>query len=262
MDQSGSDEGDPTPSAADLIARRAVEVTVEAFRQLEPLAAEHDGDTIHEAWRELFHARQERDAELGEQAKTDVEFVTHAAMDLLVELSQLAREREAGRTPVTRNPLHRAWDAFADGDLADAERRAEALLERVASGRAGKKAGDIVHGANLILGHIRLREGDVDAAERHLLDAGRTSGSAPLNSFGPNMSLALALLRRGRSDSVLEYFDLCGRFWDPTLSDLAKWEATVRRGKIPDFGANVVYGTGRYDPDDDENVTGPEADSP
>jgi hypothetical protein len=63
------------------------------------------------------------------------------------------------------------------------------------------------------------------------------------------MSLALALLRRGRTEAVQEYFRLCSAWWDPRYCDIPKWEASVRAGEIPDFGNNLVYGTGGYAPD-------------
>lgn len=96
----------------------------------------------------------------------------------------------------------------------------------------------MVHYGNLILGHVCLRGGDEQGAERHLLAAGDTTGSASLNSFGPNMSLARALLLRQRTEAVLDYFQKCARFW----GELPKWTADVRAGEMPDFGDNLDYG--------------------
>ncbi len=54
------------------------------------------------------------------------------------------------------------------------------------------------------------------------------------------MTLAKELLEKGEKDVVLEFFDLCARFWkyQPRLSE---WTATVKQGGIPDFGANLDY---------------------
>jgi len=55
------------------------------------------------------------------------------------------------------------------------------------------------------------------------------------------MSLAKDLLEAGRSRPVLEYFDACGRFWKLDFLKLGRWSSTVRAGRIPEFGANLVY---------------------
>lgn len=82
-------------------------------------------------------------------------------------------------------------------------------------------------------------EDDVALARHHLVEAGRVEGSAPLGSFGPNMSLAAELLERGEKDVVLEYFELCSKFWPS--EKLADWAAMVKGGRMPDFGGNLVY---------------------
>lgn len=99
--------------------------------------------------------------------------------------------------------------------------------------------GNAVHDANLVLGRIALLEGDLEAAKQHLVQAGKTSGSPNLNSFGPNMSLANDLLQRGERDAVLEYFEQCRRFWKPAVLD--RWTEEVKAGRVPNFRANLFY---------------------
>ena len=53
------------------------------------------------------------------------------------------------------------------------------------------------------------------------------------------MSLAKALLIVGERQTVIEYFDLCRQFWP--RNKLTTWKKEVQEGKIPDFGANLVY---------------------
>jgi hypothetical protein len=53
------------------------------------------------------------------------------------------------------------------------------------------------------------------------------------------MLLAKELLEKGEPDAVLEYFDLCARFWKE--GRLEVWARKVRPGEIPDFGANLDY---------------------
>jgi hypothetical protein len=62
-----------------------------------------------------------------------------------------------------------------------------------------------------------------------------------MNSFGPNMSLAKDLLQKGERDVVLEHFELCRKFWKMDRGRVDQWSQDVNAGKIPDFGANLVY---------------------
>jgi hypothetical protein len=101
--------------------------------------------------------------------------------------------------------------------------------------------GNAIHKGNLALGRLALREGKIDAAEEFLLRAGRTPGSPQLDSFGPNMLLAKELLENDRREKVLEYFALCGKFWEVDHGQLKQWTAQVRARKEPDFGANLIY---------------------
>ena len=102
--------------------------------------------------------------------------------------------------------------------------------------------GNVIHHANLVLGEIAHAKGNLVGAKFNLLEAGRTPGSAQLNSFGPNMTLANALLELGERDVVLEFFELCRGFWDFAPEKLDQWKNTVEAGGIPDFGGNLVYG--------------------
>ena len=53
------------------------------------------------------------------------------------------------------------------------------------------------------------------------------------------MKLAHQLLERGERDVVLEYLELCGRFWNP--DKLADWADLGEKGRIPDFGYHLYY---------------------
>lgn len=101
--------------------------------------------------------------------------------------------------------------------------------------------GNAIHHGHLILGRIALRHGDRAAAAQELFAAGRTPGSPQLNSFGPNMVLAKALLAAGERDVVLQYFDLCSKFWTVDRNPLTTWTEQVKAGQVPDFGANLIY---------------------
>jgi hypothetical protein len=63
-----------------------------------------------------------------------------------------------------------------------------------------------------------------------------------MDSFGPNMSLARDLLKKGERETALQYFELCRKFWDPRVNQkLDEWTKDVKDGRIPDFGANLIY---------------------
>jgi tetratricopeptide (TPR) repeat protein len=129
--------------------------------------------------------------------------------------------------------------AFNAGDFAKAKKYADELLKMSDEIEKNWNSGNAVHHGNLVLGRVALRKGDVDKAKSYLLAAGKTEGSPQLNSFGPNMTLAKELLEKGEKETVLEYFDLCGKFWE--REELDQWRATVKGDGIPEFGANLSY---------------------
>ncbi len=55
------------------------------------------------------------------------------------------------------------------------------------------------------------------------------------------MSLANDLLAAGQRDTVIQYFHECRRFWNFRLNSLDSWEAGVKAGNTPYFGANLYY---------------------
>lgn len=101
--------------------------------------------------------------------------------------------------------------------------------------------GNAIHHGHLVLGRVALATGDLEAARRELLEAGRTPGSPQLNSFGPNMRLAEDLLSAGEMHAVREYFDLCRTFWKMGTRFLDQWSDDVASGRAPKFGPNLVY---------------------
>ncbi|MFN0096206.1 MAG: hypothetical protein ACKVVT_15700 [Dehalococcoidia bacterium] len=101
--------------------------------------------------------------------------------------------------------------------------------------------GNAIHRAHLTLGEVALARGEVEEAVMRLLLAGSVPGSPQLDSFGPNMRLAKALLRAGITEPVLAYFELCRFFWECERGQLTKWRADVLAGRIPDFGGNLEY---------------------
>jgi hypothetical protein len=97
--------------------------------------------------------------------------------------------------------------------------------------------GNAIQDFNIVKGRLALKAGDVEAAKKRLLAAGHTSGSPQLNTFGPDMSLAKELLGKNEKAVVLEYFALCGKFWEMEEGRLAYWKKEVQQNRIPDFDA-------------------------
>ena len=101
--------------------------------------------------------------------------------------------------------------------------------------------GNAIQDFNLVLGRLCLKRGDGDRAREHLLEAGRSPGSPQMDSFGPNMSLAKTLLEAGHPDVVLQYFELCRRFWRMDNGQLDQWSREIEAGTFPNFGAKLIY---------------------
>jgi tetratricopeptide (TPR) repeat protein len=97
------------------------------------------------------------------------------------------------------------------------------------------------HHCNIVLGRVALRRGDLDRAAQYLIAAAQPPGGPTMSSFGPNMSLARELLEKGRREPVLRYFALCEPLWTLHPEKLKQWTEEVKAGKIPEFGANLVY---------------------
>ena len=157
-----------------------------------------------------------------------------------LELQHL--EVVAGRDNLTRSPQLPAMAraAYAAGQYAKAETYARDAIE---SARIGQFwwTGDAVHQGNIVLGRLALRRGDIPGAASYLLAAGNAPPSLMIAALGPNMSLALDLLRRDQWDPVIQYLEECKTLWTTGGRQLAEWTALLRAKLIPDFGPNVDY---------------------
>ena len=133
--------------------------------------------------------------------------------------------------------------AFEAGDMRKAKAYASESLELASQFKGDGMYGTAVHQGNLILGRLALKEGDTEKAKAYLIKAGQTPGGGTLSLFGPNMALAKELLERGEKDAVLEYLELCKKFWDTGggRQKLSGWMKTIKVGGIPEFGENLIY---------------------
>jgi tetratricopeptide (TPR) repeat protein len=111
--------------------------------------------------------------------------------------------------------------------------------------------GNVVHDVNAMLCLAALHDGDKKLAGEYLLRAGRSPGSPQLNSFGPDFSYAVNMLKAGETNAVLQYLDLVGNFWGNTnrpkryagdnfdfekANTLEKYRQDIRAGRIPTEG--------------------------
>ena len=96
------------------------------------------------------------------------------------------------------------------------------------------------YNANFVLGRLAILNGDIRAAEQYLVASGKTSGDAVVRSYGPNMSLALELLKHGDKQSwqaVLEFIKEIRAFWAVSPAHFDEWSQQIMAGKMPNFQA-------------------------
>jgi len=134
-----------------------------------------------------------------------------------------------------------AKESFQSGHTEDARKFAKELLEMSSRFKTDWNYGNAIQDGNLVLGRIAVKEGRIDEAKKFLIEAGKSKGSPQMDTFGPNMSLAKDLLEKGERETVLEYFELCRKFWEMHRGRLDEWAAQVKQKQVPDFGPNLVY---------------------
>jgi hypothetical protein len=143
-------------------------------------------------------------------------------------LSVLPHERESS---VVLMDLANA--AAAANEWTKVGTAAEQLLKCVDEHDLGWMHGNAIYYGHSNLGRAALGRGDVEEAKRRLLAAGRTRGSPQLDSFGPDMTLAKALLARGEREVILQFLQLCRTFWKMDRGRLDKWTTMIRDGSTP-----------------------------
>jgi len=125
--------------------------------------------------------------------------------------------------------------ALSRNDKEAAIRLANEYLTLADSYKGNWNYGNAIHDANQALGIVALRENDLEKAGQYLAKAGKTPGSPQLNSFGPDLTLADGLLKKGQKDVVLAYLRSISRFWDPGENNqcLPGLMTRIERGEQP-----------------------------
>ena len=159
------------------------------------------------------------------------------------------RQQAADQALAKASTPEARWWALPDAALRNAETgpadRATALANELLDAAAHRpndeNLGTAIHKGNLALGLVAVRAGRMDEAKARLLAAGNVSASGSLDSFGPNMILAKELLEKGEKDTVLQFLELCRKFWKMDRGALDRWAGEIRAGSVPNFGANLLY---------------------
>ncbi len=160
------------------------------------------------------------------QAKTSESSQTEAAseVDDLVDLPRKAKR------------------AIIAGNLQKAKEYVEQMRKRLEEPETlDGLQGQYIHDCNMVDGILAVRAGEIDRAKKLLLEAGKSTGSPTLNTFGPNMMLAKELAEKGEFPIVISYLKECSSFWTGRPQRLANWMKELESKRIPDFGANLAY---------------------
>lgn len=134
-----------------------------------------------------------------------------------------------------------AKESLHEGHDAEAKSFAEELEQLAPKNTKDWNYGNAVQDFNIVLGRLALKSGDTETAKKRLIAAGNSPGSPQMDTFGPNMTLAKELLAKDERATVLEYFELCRKFWEMQRGKLDEWKKEVEAGRTPDFGANLDY---------------------
>lgn len=126
--------------------------------------------------------------------------------------------------------------AYGTNDWSKASGLAKEYLELAGQYRCNWNYGNAIHDGNQYLGLISLKNGDEASAVAYLLKSGKSSGSPQLNTFGPGLDLANALLQAGHSEPVKLYLTDIKRFWKMNNGRVDEWLASMEKGERPALG--------------------------
>ena len=95
--------------------------------------------------------------------------------------------------------------------------------------------GNAIHNANMVLGRLSLKEGDVEKARTYLLASAQSTGSPQLDTFGPSLKLANELLIAGEEEAVVSYLDSISGFWDMDNGCVKRWINQIENHQTPEL---------------------------
>ncbi|MEZ5572262.1 MAG: hypothetical protein R3E64_09575 [Halioglobus sp.] len=121
--------------------------------------------------------------------------------------------------------------AYEEGSYDKATILITEYLELASTYHRNWNYGNAVHNSNQILGLIALEKNDVEGAANYLVEAGKSTGSPQLDSFGPSLDLANELLSKGKRDAVVSYLQGIRKFWDGKESIIDDWVQKINAGE-------------------------------
>jgi hypothetical protein len=124
---------------------------------------------------------------------------------------------------------------FRLGEVKEAEMFGRQLLDGSDRCESDWECGNAWYYGHTILGLVAVHDNDPASAEKHLLASGMTIGSPQLNSFGPDLSLALTLLRAGKVAPVVTFLRECASFWHDNDGLIEQWISEINNGTLPDW---------------------------
>ncbi len=125
--------------------------------------------------------------------------------------------------------------AYKGGNYGQVEKLASEYLALAKTYRCNWSHGNAIHDANRFLGLVSIRNGNIEEAAEYLLQAGKSTGSPQLNTFGPRLDLANELLKQGKRDAVAAYLDAIQSFWKMNGGLIEEWSISIRKGETPDL---------------------------
>ncbi len=135
----------------------------------------------------------------------------------------------------------RAYEELEKGNYDLAKKLAKELLNLSNDFKDNWNYGNAIHHANIILGLISVKEGNVGKAVGYLKESGKTPGSPQLDSHGPSFCLAMELILLDRNDDVLDYLSQVEVFWEYGYKVLPEWRKTIESNDIPDNWQRLKY---------------------
>jgi serine/threonine protein kinase len=185
------------------------------LRELEPTNPQWMADSAHEHYVSSSDESLSIDARAAEARLSLQEYEQAVRLSGGKELMVLVN---AGDAALAANELQKATN-FAK-ELIGADRNAHASY---------------VHKGHILLGKIALAKKQVARARAELMLAARVPADRVLKTFGPETSLAEALLEGGDRATVIAYLIACKRLWTTETSILDEWVSQLRHGDTPKF---------------------------
>ncbi|NRA60205.1 MAG: hypothetical protein HRU25_04700 [Psychrobium sp.] len=93
------------------------------------------------------------------------------------------------------------------------------------------RSGDIIHRTNIAKAWLAMTANDLDKTINLLMASTKTSGSAVLKSFGPDVTIIRELYQRGKSAPVIDYLNAVQQFWprDSSHEIISVWRKLISK---------------------------------